>query len=598
MSEGRRVPTIDDLRVKLCYICREEERYDNPEDPPRQWTHPCHCTLVAHQSCLLEWIQTSQADAARAPNALKCPQCAAKYEIDSYNPVPLRILDAGNKVLSVMGRMVTAAGLGAVLVSFGTGVYIISTAYGAYALKEILGKEMFDILLTEDPSVWPWHAFFNLPLIPISLILSRTPLPTAIMPILPILLAWPSSTPVAHREISLINSWRPVSNSPHYSWSTWPPSPAFIGLFILPFIRAMYRRAFARFSHWVLSTSPSQRPQVMRYIFNLNGPFPLRIGANIEARNRNANAPPPNQQNQPREGDDALALAAEGTIHITGSSLGRLVGGALIMPSISSFMGSLLFRLSAHSSLLRRFLAVRPNHGVVPPPLGPWSYSDNWSKLSIPSQISVAARLIVSVAFKGKFKTKRGGGRNFSKHLELDENGTAVSTDRRKKDDADEDSDEDSEEEEEEEEESSEEEAAPSASAEPEMTRAERREMKKKQNAKAQPKKKGSDDEEEDDDEDLINPNHVTKKLNITDLGKDRELTRREREEKEKADAKDRYWKLHLQGKTDQAKADLGRLAKIKADREQAAAKRQAEAEARNAEMDAKKKAQTAGKRA
>lgn len=51
------------------------------------------------------------------------------------------------------------------------------------------------------------------------------------------------------------------------------------------------------------------------------------------------------------------------------------------------------------------------------------------------------------------------------------------------------------------------------------------------------------------------------------------------REEKEKADAKERYWKLHLAGKTDEAKSDLGRLAKIKAERAQAAAKRQAEAE-------------------
>ncbi|KZP33306.1 hypothetical protein FIBSPDRAFT_811513 [Athelia psychrophila] len=408
------VPTVDDLRVKLCYICREEETHDNPEDPPRQWTHPCNCTLVAHQSCLLEWIQTSQADAARAPNALKCPQCGARYEIDSYNPIPLKILDAGNKVLFVMGRMVTAAGLTALLVSFGTGIYIVSTAYGAYALKQILGKEMFDLLLTEDPSVWPWHAFFNLPLIPISLILSRTPLPTAIMPILPILLAWPSSTPVGPREISLINNWRPASTSPHHSWSTWPPSPAFIGLFILPFVRAMYKRGFARFSHWVLSTSPSQRPQVMRYIFNLNGPFPIRIGANIEARNANANANANANNanaNAPRgdapqglrnaAGDAALALAAEGTIHITGSSLGRIVGGALAMPAISSFMGALLGRLSARSPLLRRFLAVRPTRGAVPPPLGPWSYADNWAGLSVPGQIGVAARLLVSVAFRG-----------------------------------------------------------------------------------------------------------------------------------------------------------------------------------------------------
>lgn len=51
------------------------------------------------------------------------------------------------------------------------------------------------------------------------------------------------------------------------------------------------------------------------------------------------------------------------------------------------------------------------------------------------------------------------------------------------------------------------------------------------------------------------------------------------REAKEKKDAQERYWKLHEQGKTDQAKADMSRLAKIRAEREAAAAKRKAETE-------------------
>jgi hypothetical protein len=49
--------------------------------------------------------------------------------------------------------------------------------------------------------------------------------------------------------------------------------------------------------------------------------------------------------------------------------------------------------------------------------------------------------------------------------------------------------------------------------------------LKKKQAAQKQ-KAKGEEGEE---DADLINPNHVEKKLNISDLGAPRELTRRER---------------------------------------------------------------------
>ena len=42
-------------------------------------------------------------------------------------------------------------------------------------------------------------------------------------------------------------------------------------------------------------------------------------------------------------------------------------------------------------------------------------------------------------------------------------------------------------------------------------------------------KKAAADEEVDEEDADLINPNHVTKKMTISDLGSSRELTRRER---------------------------------------------------------------------
>merc|ERR1712168_1507562 len=59
------------------------------------------------------------------------------------------------------------------------------------------------------------------------------------------------------------------------------------------------------------------------------------------------------------------------------------------------------------------------------------------------------------------------------------------------------------------------------------------------------------------------------------------QLSRREREEIEKAKAKANYQKLHAQGKTDEARADLARLAIIRKQREEAAAKREAEKKAK-----------------
>lgn len=51
------------------------------------------------------------------------------------------------------------------------------------------------------------------------------------------------------------------------------------------------------------------------------------------------------------------------------------------------------------------------------------------------------------------------------------------------------------------------------------------------------------------------------------------------REAAEKEAAKQKYWKLHQEGKTDQAKADMARLAIIRQKREEAAAQRLAEAQ-------------------
>jgi len=85
------------------------------------------------------------------------------------------------------------------------------------------------------------------------------------------------------------------------------------------------------------------------------------------------------------------------------------------------------------------------------------------------------------------------------------------------------------------------------------------------------------------------NPNRVvnkTKKISQLDsvlVDAQPELSRREREEIEKQRAKDSYQKLHAAGKTDDARADLARLALIKQQREQAAKKREEEIKAREA---------------
>ncbi|GBE87176.1 hypothetical protein BKA93DRAFT_486963 [Sparassis latifolia] len=431
MSEPRQIPTVDDLRVKLCYICREEERFDNPEEPRRVWTHPCNCTLVAHESCLLHWIQAAQQDPHRAANALKCPQCGATYDMESNNPFILRLLDHISGSLSLAGKVISFAGMTGIVVSFGMGIYFVCTSYGAYAVREFLGKELYDLLLTDDPSNWPWHAFINLPLIPFSLVLSRTRLFDT-LPIMTLFLAWPSSPPVQTTQ-SLIGRWTTRRSEPIAPMSllTWPPSPI-IATILYPLVTGLYRRYFTRVKHWVMGTQPGPRLPVRRVVwaFNEDGPAPLRmrIGANIEplndqrpaagaqqgrrgaqARNEEQNQNGEGVQNEEENQNDAdleaddPAAAAERTMRITNASLGRFVGGALMLPAISNYMGSILFRLSKYSHTLRRILAIRPSPSgrATAAPLGGWVSAQPWDNLNYVKQFGLGARMALNLVCAG-----------------------------------------------------------------------------------------------------------------------------------------------------------------------------------------------------
>eukprot|EP00096_Caligus_rogercresseyi_P003896 TRINITY_DN1773_c0_g1_i1.p1 TRINITY_DN1773_c0_g1~~TRINITY_DN1773_c0_g1_i1.p1 ORF type:complete len:196 (-),score=94.24 TRINITY_DN1773_c0_g1_i1:363-950(-) len=80
----------------------------------------------------------------------------------------------------------------------------------------------------------------------------------------------------------------------------------------------------------------------------------------------------------------------------------------------------------------------------------------------------------------------------------------------------------------------------------------------------------------------IENPNRIVqkqKKVTALDTGADGapQLSRREREEIQRLRAKEAYDKLHQEGKTDEARADLARLAIIRKQREDAAKKREEE---------------------
>jgi len=189
----------------MCYICREEERYDglffehfsaqsvdpavyssctgeDQVDTPvsmhsyRSWSVTASLFAfsfgpnmslfrVLPESCLLHWIQSSQETQTRVDKAFKCPQCGADYEIESDNPPALRFLNKLNKFLTNTGKAATVVGMGTTVFTFGTcafvspnltvraltltyriigniGIYLMCTSYGAWAVREFLGQEM------------------------------------------------------------------------------------------------------------------------------------------------------------------------------------------------------------------------------------------------------------------------------------------------------------------------------------------------------------------------------------------------------------------------------------------------------------------------
>uniref|UniRef100_A0A3B3RDP1 Pdgfa associated protein 1a n=1 Tax=Paramormyrops kingsleyae TaxID=1676925 RepID=A0A3B3RDP1_9TELE len=124
-----------------------------------------------------------------------------------------------------------------------------------------------------------------------------------------------------------------------------------------------------------------------------------------------------------------------------------------------------------------------------------------------------------------------------------------------------------------------------------EIDRQMRAQREKEENGGEEPENSSESDKESSDDEDceqkrkgveglieIENPNRISqknKKVPELEASAPKELSRREREEIEKQRAKERYMKLHLEGKTEQARADLARLAIIKKQREEAAKKRE-----------------------
>ena len=253
---------------------------------------------------------------------------------------------------------------------------------------------MFQEILTDDPMNWPWSAYINLPLLPLSLVLSRFRSSAPGITV-PLLLLWPPSLPLAVRDrraLERLSSKIPeglpnpfqqgLLNTPPVTPRAWPPPPLIFGIFGLPLVKHFYRKLYGMAYEWLLETPYKPRRNNRRGINNNGrnedgnvanggndglrfgeGPFVIRIRANMGEAGGDAPAaanPAPQQDDAaPREGPAGLVDAAEELIEANAASLGRRVAGALLVPLIASQMGSLLFRLARYSQVLKAFLGIR-----------------------------------------------------------------------------------------------------------------------------------------------------------------------------------------------------------------------------------------------
>lgn len=179
-----------------------------------------------------------------------------------------------------------------------------------------------------------------------------------------------------------------------------------------PVVMKLYQSYFGKLRQRIMGQEPATDATIRRYVWALNDDRNLQLQVDVNAipdQEARAQAQGANQQqgdgeqngeNQEDLPNDPVA-AAERTIRVTSASLGRFIGGALLIPKISNLMGNILFRLSKHSFLLRHFLAIRPPRMGPPEVFGKWFDSQPWSRMTAARQIGVGMHMALSVMCGG-----------------------------------------------------------------------------------------------------------------------------------------------------------------------------------------------------
>ncbi|KAL1734803.1 hypothetical protein EV714DRAFT_201789 [Schizophyllum commune] len=353
---------LEQLSRRTCFICQQEERFNANSSPSNTWVHPCRCTLLAHRTCLVNWINAVHLPKAPDPYKMevRCPQCNEVYTFAVNHSAPsrlLKVLDLGNKVVEGVVQIGMRALVVGSLLSFGRSIYTVFIAYGAASIRLYIGEEMYQILLSDDTLVWPWEAFIRLPWIPLNALLgSYLSIANILWDPLPAFLIWPASTAAAHRTVrrTLMSLGRSDA-FPRGATAAWPPSPGFVHFLGIP---------GARFGYSLV------RGRMIRRIAGL----PRRENT---AENALRQLVEDSDSEDEEEGDgDAENDEADEAIALQ-RRLGRAgwlarLGHSLLTPFYANGMGWLLGEAARHASWLKAGLGIKPAldpFAVVPAPV-------------------------------------------------------------------------------------------------------------------------------------------------------------------------------------------------------------------------------------
>ncbi|KAJ7607334.1 hypothetical protein FB45DRAFT_948089 [Roridomyces roridus] len=410
MNDGD-IPTLDDLRVKSCFICLEEETTSSRNKRANAWVHPCpNCPLLAHDKCLLRWIGTLPIRPARRRrrrdgdedpdttyplfqlDTFRCPRCKRQYELANPVPPPLHtlgmILDSCYVLTSlVVDLACTTVGIVAIqalpiALSVQSRIVVLSGMflYEVAFLRSYLGDRMFNLLMTDNPSNLLRSLFIIVPVIPFRLLIPGTIRGF----IIPLYMSFPLFFGFMTETESSELDYLPKDQSV----SIWPPSPAWLGLMIVPMLRPIYRQLFSRLRTRVLGSPLPYRPK--RYLSD-------RVRRMFTFRR----APAPADPIPPEEEEDpAQVVVAESIVRQEQSSLMHDVLHAVLSLVIPPIFGNALLAAAPRSLYLRRFLGLRPESGLVPRLS---SYHSNWAGMTLRQRLAVNFGAVGSLLFGGSW---------------------------------------------------------------------------------------------------------------------------------------------------------------------------------------------------